>query len=90
MVQNGEPMGPGSLLEPLIMDVPYGKVAKYLAIGLEIPSTILGAVFLGYLIDSHFGTGPWFTVGCSILGFVGAVLRLIKYLKYFSGDATKS
>ena len=72
------------------MDLPYGKVAKYLAIGLEIPSTILGAVFVGYLIDSHFGTGPWFTVLSSILGFVGAVLRLIKYLKYFSTDAGKS
>ncbi|HEY7167385.1 MAG TPA: AtpZ/AtpI family protein [Candidatus Binatia bacterium] len=72
------------------MDIPYGKVAKYLAIGLEIPSTILGAVFVGYLVDSHFGTGPWFTVVCSILGFIGAVFRLVKYLKYFSTDAGES
>jgi F0F1-type ATP synthase assembly protein I len=72
------------------MDLPYGKIAKYLAIGLEIPSTILGAVLVGWLIDSHFGTSPWLTVLCSILGFVGAVLRLINYLKYFSKDAGAS
>ncbi|HTN70122.1 MAG TPA: AtpZ/AtpI family protein [Methylomirabilota bacterium] len=67
-----------------MMNLPVGKIAKYLAIGLEIPSTILGAVLLGYLADSQFGTGPWFTVGFSVLGFVGAVFRLIKYTEYFS------
>ena len=69
-----------------MMNLPVGKVAKYLAIGLEIPSTILGGVLLGYLADSQFGTSPWFTVGFSILGFVAAVFRLVKYVEYFSKD----
>jgi F0F1-type ATP synthase assembly protein I len=67
-----------------MMNLPFDKISKYLAIGLEIPSTILGAVVLGYFADSYLGSGPWLTVGFSILGFVGAVFRLIKYADYFS------
>jgi len=67
-----------------MMNLPFDKIAKYLAIGLEIPSTILGAVVLGYLADSYLGSSPWLTVGFSILGFVGAVFRMIKYADYFS------
>ncbi len=71
-------------------NLPFDKIAKYLAFGLEIPSTILGGVILGYLADSWLGTSPWLTISGSILGFVGAVFRLIKYLKYFSSDEKQS
>ena len=71
-------------------NLPFDKVAKYLAFGLEIPSTILGGVILGYFADSRLGTSPWLTISGSILGFVGAVFRLIKYLKYFSSDEKPS
>jgi len=71
-------------------NLPFGKIAKYLAIGLEIPSTILGGILIGYFADSQLGTSPWLTVGCSILGFVGAVYRLVKYSKYFSIDGNQS
>ncbi len=67
-----------------MVNLPYGKIAKYLAVGLEIPSTIIGAIVLGYLADSRLGTSPWLTVGLSVIGFIGAVLRLIKYAEYFS------
>jgi F0F1-type ATP synthase assembly protein I len=67
-----------------MVNLPYGKIAKYLAVGLEIPSTIIGAIVLGYLADSRLGTSPWLTVGLSVLGFIGAVVRLIKYAEYFS------
>jgi F0F1-type ATP synthase assembly protein I len=67
-------------------NLPFEKIAKYLAFGLEIPSTILGGFIFGYLADSWLGTSPWLTISGLILGFVGAVFRLIKYLKYFSGD----
>ncbi|HEY3304330.1 MAG TPA: AtpZ/AtpI family protein [Candidatus Binatia bacterium] len=59
-------------------------MAKYLAIGLEIPSTIVGSLIVGYLVDRQFGTSPWITVGAAVLGFFGAVYRLMQYLKYFS------
>jgi F0F1-type ATP synthase assembly protein I len=75
--------------EPGKIDLPFAKFAKYLAIGLEIPSTIVGSLILGYVIDRQFGTSPWFTVGAAFLGFIGAVVRLLKYLKYFSDHKIK-
>lgn len=72
------------------MNLPFAKIAKYLAIGLEIPSTIVGAVVFGYLIDVQFGTSPWFTVVLALLGFVGVVFRLMQYLKHFAGNGNGS
>jgi F0F1-type ATP synthase assembly protein I len=76
--------------EPGKIPIPFAKFAKYLAIGLEIPSTIIGALVFGYLIDLKFDTSPWFTVALAVLGFFGAVYRLIKYLKYSSGGKYES
>jgi len=73
-----------------MMNLRVENVAKYLAFGLEVPGTILGGVVLGYLADAKFGTGPWLTILGSVLGFVGAVFRLIKYLKFFSGEGNQS
>ena len=72
------------------MNLPFAKIAKYLAIGLEIPSTIIGALVFGYFIDLQFGTAPWFAVAASVLGFVGAVLRLMQYLQRFTGGGNES
>jgi ATP synthase protein I len=72
-----------------MFNLPFGKIAKYLAIGLEIPSAILGGVALGYFADSALGTTPWLTVVFLVLGFVGAVWRLIKFLRYFSSDGNE-
>ncbi len=76
--------------EPGKVNFPFAKIAKYLAIGLEIPSTIIGALVLGYLIDIQFGTSPWFTVVMAVLGFVGAVYRLMQYLKRFAGNRNEN
>jgi len=65
------------------MNLPFAKFAKYLAIGLELPSTIVGSLILGYLIDQQLSTSPWATVVASVLGFFGAVYRLTQYLKHF-------
>jgi F0F1-type ATP synthase assembly protein I len=86
-VQQSETRGMRPQREPWKVNLPFAKIAKYLAIGLEIPSAILGGVILGYLADQWLGTSPWLTVLCSVLGFVGAVFRLVKYLKHFSRDA---
>jgi F0F1-type ATP synthase assembly protein I len=72
--------------EPGKVNFPFARLAKYLAIGLEIPSTIIGGLVLGYLIDLEFGTSPWFTVVLAVLGFVGAVYRLLQYLKRFADE----
>jgi F0F1-type ATP synthase assembly protein I len=76
--------------EPGKIDLPFGKIAKYLAIGLEFPSTIVGSLIVGYLIDRQFGTSPWATVAASVLGFFGAVFRLTQFLKYFGGKKNES
>jgi len=68
------------------INLPFAKIAKYLAIGLEIPSTIIGALVLGYLIDLQFGTSPWFTVVSAVLGFVAAVFRLIQWVRRFGAE----
>jgi F0F1-type ATP synthase assembly protein I len=65
---------------------PFANLAKYVAIGFEFPSTIIGGLFLGYLIDLYFDTSPWFTMILAFLAFVGAVFRLVKWLQHFSGD----
>ena len=72
--------------EPEKKPPPFANLAKYVAIGVEFPSTIIGGLFLGYLIDLYFGTSPWFTATLAIVAFVGAVVRLVQWLQHFSGD----
>ena len=76
--------------DPGKVNLAFANFAKYLAIGLEIPSTIVGSLIVGYLIDRQFGTSPWVTVGAAVLGFVGAVYRLLQYSKYFTGGGNES
>jgi F0F1-type ATP synthase assembly protein I len=45
---------------------------------------------VGYLIDRQFDTSPWFTVGASVLGFFGAVYRLMQYSRHFPGGKDES
>ncbi len=78
MTANQPEKGPGKI------DLPFAKFAKYLAFGLELPSTIAGSIIVGYFIDLWLGTKPWVTIAATVLGFVGAVVRLTQYLKYFS------
>ena len=67
---------------------PFAKFAKYLALGLEVPSTIGGSLVLGYILDRAFETAPWAMVICAVLGFITAVVRLIQYQRYFSKKET--
>jgi len=74
--------------DPGKINLPFAKFAKYLAVGLEIPSTIVGSIIVGYFIDQWLGTKPWVTVVATVVGFIGAVVRLTQYLKYFSDSGT--
>ena len=65
---------------------PFANLAKYVAVGVEFPSTIVGGLFLGYLIDLYFDTSPWFMASLALIAFVGAVVRLVQCLQRFSGD----
>jgi F0F1-type ATP synthase assembly protein I len=83
---NGETRQPDKS-EPQNVSSSYAKAAKYLALGFELPSTIVGSLILGYFLDEQFGTEPWLMVVCAVLGFAGAVVRLVQYLRYFSKKA---
>ncbi|MFQ5850640.1 MAG: AtpZ/AtpI family protein [Candidatus Binatia bacterium] len=65
---------------------PFANIAKYVAIGVEFPSTIVAGLFLGYLIDLYFDTAPWFATALALLAFVGAIVRLVQWLQRLSGD----
>lgn len=62
------------------------KVGKYAAIGFEFNGTLLGGVLLGYLLDRYLNTAPWFLVSVSLLALVGAFVRLVQWLRRFSGE----
>ena len=64
----------------------FVKISKYAAIGLEFPSTILGGLVLGYLLDLYLETSPWFVMTITLLSLVGAFIRLVYMLQRLSGD----
>jgi len=64
----------------------YLKFSKYAAAALEFPSTVLGGMFLGYLLDSYFNLSPWLTTILTFVALIGAFARLFQLLRYFSRD----
>jgi len=69
--------GPGKE-DPLFL-----KVGKYAAIGLEFPSTVIGGMVLGYLLDLYLDTSPWFAISLTLIAFFGACIRLVQLVKRF-------
>jgi F0F1-type ATP synthase assembly protein I len=64
----------------------YLKFGKYAAAALEFPSTVLGGMFLGYLLDGYFNVSPWLTTILTFVALIGAFARLFQLLRYFSRD----
>ena len=60
------------------------RVALYFGVAFELPGTILGGLLVGYLLDNHFGTSPWFLIALSAIAFAGAFVRLVYWVKYFA------
>lgn len=60
------------------------RYARGLALAFEFAGAILGGAFVGWWIDGRFGTGPWATLGLTILGAVGGFVRLIQMARSFS------
>lgn len=65
---------------------PGFKLAKYVAIGLEFPSTVVGGILLGYFLDLYLDTSPWFVTALTLLAFGGACVRLVQLVKRFSSE----
>lgn len=65
---------------------PYLKLAKYAAIGLEFPSTVIGGIVLGYLLDVYLDTSPWFAIALTLVAFSGACIRLVQWVRRFASE----
>jgi ATP synthase protein I len=64
----------------------FVRIAKYAAIGLQFPSTIIGGLALGYLVDKFLGTAPWGVTILTFVAFVGAVAQLIQWVRRFGNE----
>lgn len=63
-----EDSGPSSL----------AKAMQQSQMGLQLVAPILGLGGIGWLLDRHFGTSPWITLGGLILGVVGGMVNFIR------------
>lgn len=61
------------------------RASVYLGVAFELPGTILGGLLVGYLLDNYFGTSPWLLITLTVLAFVGAFIRLVHWISYFTG-----
>lgn len=51
---------------------------RYSSLGVELAAAVAGCLLLGLWIDRHFGTSPWGTVVCILLGLVGGLFNLVR------------
>ena len=56
----------------------------YLGVAFELPGTIIGGLVVGYFLDEYFRTSPWLLISLTALAFIGAFVRLIRWVKFFA------
>jgi F0F1-type ATP synthase assembly protein I len=71
---------PGEMKYPIVSR----KAGVLVAMALELPGSIIGGLFLGYLFDNYFNTSPWIMMALTTLGFTAACIRLVRWVRYFS------
>jgi F0F1-type ATP synthase assembly protein I len=62
------------------------KAGLYLGIAFELPAAIIGGLVVGYLLDGYFQTSPWLLITLTVIGFVGAFVRLVYWVRFFTRD----
>jgi F0F1-type ATP synthase assembly protein I len=62
------------------------KAGLYLGVAFELPGTILGGLVIGYFLDEYFATAPWLLIGITAVAFVGAFVRLIYWVRFFTRE----
>lgn len=60
------------------------RAAVYLGVAFELPGTIIGGILVGYFSDHYLGTSPWLLIVCTVAAFVGAFVRLVRWVRFFS------
>jgi F0F1-type ATP synthase assembly protein I len=71
---------PGGMKYPIVSR----KAGVLIAMALELPGSIVGGLFIGYLLDNYFNTSPWIMMALTTLGFTAARIRLVRWVRYFS------
>jgi F0F1-type ATP synthase assembly protein I len=66
------------------------RAGLYLGVAFELPGTILGGLVLGYFLDVYLGTSPWLLIALTALAFVGAFVRLMKWVRFFANERNGS
>jgi F0F1-type ATP synthase assembly protein I len=54
----------------------------YGAVGFQLAFAVVAGLYLGYLGDEHWGTGPWLTLLGLIIGSVGGFYNLIRVMSW--------
>jgi F0F1-type ATP synthase assembly protein I len=60
------------------------KAGIYLGVAFELPGTILAGLAIGYVADKYLQTSPWLLISFTAVAFIGAFVRLIYWVKFFS------
>lgn len=62
----------------------------YLGVAFELPGTIIGGLLVGYFLDDYFGTSPWLLITLTVIAFIGAFVRLVRWVKFFRSETDGS
>jgi F0F1-type ATP synthase assembly protein I len=62
------------------------RAGLYIGVAFELSATILGGPLVGYLLDKHLGTSPWFLIAVTALAFAGAFARLVRWAEFFAKE----
>ena len=61
----------------------FSRAGFYLGVAFELPGTIIAGLVLGYFLDEYFRTSPWLLIILTVLAFVGAFVRLVRWVRLF-------
>lgn len=60
---------------------PWRQLGFVLSIAFTFPAALLVGYGIGWWLDGKLGTRPWFSLLFLVLGFVAALLELLRELK---------
>lgn len=67
------------------------SAASQVAVAMELPFTLVGAVvfagLIGYFLDRWLHTGPWLMLAFGGLGFIAGVREVLRRLPVNSGNS---
>ncbi len=50
-------------------------------LAISLPGMLFGPPVFGMILDDHFGTSPWFTLGMLVMGFIATVYNVFLILR---------